>query len=58
MGREHDTARRRDDIDRKRGDIGEEKGRRQRRADVNITGSKNEENLHDRFSYYKWTLKI
>jgi hypothetical protein len=40
MGRKHDTARRRDDIDRKRGDIGEEKGRRQRRADVNITGSK------------------
>jgi hypothetical protein len=27
-------------------------------ADTNLTGSKNEENPHGRFSYYKWTVKI
>jgi hypothetical protein len=27
-------------------------------ADVNLTGPKNKENPHGRFSYYKWTVKI
>jgi hypothetical protein len=27
-------------------------------ADVNLTGPKNKENTHDRFSCYKWTMKI
>jgi hypothetical protein len=27
-------------------------------ADPNFKGLKNEENLHDRFSCYKWTVKI
>jgi hypothetical protein len=27
-------------------------------ADVNLTGSKNEENPRDQFRWYKWTVKI
>jgi hypothetical protein len=27
-------------------------------ADVNLTRLKNEENLRDRFNWYKWTVKI
>jgi hypothetical protein len=27
-------------------------------ADVNFIGPKNKENPHDRFSYFKWTVKI
>jgi hypothetical protein len=27
-------------------------------ADINLTGLKNEENQHGRFSYYKWMVKI
>jgi hypothetical protein len=27
-------------------------------ADANVTGPKNEENSHGRFSCYKWTVKI
>jgi hypothetical protein len=27
-------------------------------ADANLTGPKNKENLRDRFSWYKWMVKI
>jgi hypothetical protein len=27
-------------------------------ADVNLSGPKNEENLHGQFSWYKWTTNI
>jgi hypothetical protein len=27
-------------------------------SDVNLTGLKNKENLHNQFSWYKWTVKI
>jgi hypothetical protein len=27
-------------------------------ADANFTAPKNEENTRDRFSWYKWTIKI
>jgi hypothetical protein len=52
--RKRDTARLCDDIGQRRGGTREEKGRDNASwADANLTGPKNEENPHDRFSWYK-----
>jgi hypothetical protein len=59
MGRKCDTTRRRGDVGHSRGDTGEGKGGDDVSwVDVNLTGTKNEENLRSRFSCYKWTMKI
>jgi hypothetical protein len=54
-----DTARRHDDIGRRRCDTGDENGEDDASwADTNLTGPKNKENTCGRFSLYKWTMKI
>jgi hypothetical protein len=59
MRRKCDMTQRRGDVDRRRWSTGEGKGRRRCQwADTNLTGSKNKENQRDRFSCYKWTVKI
>jgi hypothetical protein len=59
MQRKRDTARWRDDVDRRRD--GTERGKGgdiASWADTNLTGSRNEKNSRGRFSRYKWMVKI
>jgi hypothetical protein len=59
IGRKRDTVRRCDDVDRGETTPRREKGGNNASwADVNLTGAKNKENSHDRFSWYKCTIKI
>jgi hypothetical protein len=59
MGRKRDTVRGRGGVGR--GEAAPEKGKREDNtcwADMILTGPKNKENSRDRFSCYKWTVKI
>jgi hypothetical protein len=59
MSSKRDTAWQRDNVDWRRGSIREGKEVvNVSWADVNLTGSRNEENQRDRFNWYKWTMKI
>jgi hypothetical protein len=59
IGRKRDTVWRHDHVGRRRGVTEEEKGRRHASwADTNLIGPKNKKKSRDRFSCYKWMIKM